>query len=104
MLDFSFDNILHSNLLNFVVMVAILGLIIHKLNVKKMLEDQRNKIEDSVNGSVDTKNAAYSSLEKAKAEEANLENEINSINKPSRLIPRRSQSFWEGRLSSSAYA
>ena len=53
MLDFSFSNILHSNVINFAIMIALFVFIGYKLKVGQKIEDMRvsikNKVEVEIN-------------------------------------------------------
>ena len=48
MFDFSWSNILHSNVINFAIMIAFFAYIIKKLNVGQKIEDMRVSIQQKV--------------------------------------------------------
>lgn len=79
MFDFSFENILHSNLINFGIMVAILAFIISKLNVGEKIEGLRNSIETSVTDSDGLKEKATKFLEDTQKSVENLPQELEEI-------------------------
>jgi len=51
MLDFSFSNILHSNVINFAIMIALFAFVAYKLKVGQKIEDMtasiKSKVEES---------------------------------------------------------
>ena len=51
MFDFSWSNILHSNVINFAIMIAVFAIIIKKLNVAQKIEDMRSSIQKTVEDS-----------------------------------------------------
>ena len=51
MLDFSFANILHSNVINFAIMIALFVFIAYKLDVMQKIEDMRASIQKNVEDS-----------------------------------------------------
>ena len=44
MFDFSYTNILHSNVINFLIMIGFIALIIKRLDVKSVIDDNHKKI------------------------------------------------------------
>ena len=79
MFDFSFENILHSNLINFGIMVAILAWIISKLEVAKKIEEIRFSIEKTVIDSDETKRQAEEFLVDTQKSVENLGEELAQI-------------------------
>lgn len=79
MFDFSFENILHSNLINFAIMVAILIWIIAKLDLAKKIEQLRFSIEKTVIDSDEVKKQADDFLTDTKKSVENLGEELAQI-------------------------
>lgn len=79
MLDFSWSNILHSNIINFAIMVAFFAYIIAKLKVGQKIEDMRSSIQQKVEESEAVKKEAQNDFEKVSASLANIEDELNAI-------------------------
>lgn len=79
MFDFSYANILHSNLINFVIMIVIIALILRKINVKDNIDNQHKKIKDSINKSQEEVKSALKSYENAKEKLDNVHIETEKI-------------------------
>ncbi len=79
MLDFSWSNILHSNIINFIIMLALFAFIIAKLKVGQKIEDMRASIQRKVEESEAVKNEAEKDFENVKESLANIDDELNSI-------------------------
>ena len=79
MLDFSFANILHSNVINFVIMIALFGYIAYKLDVMQKIEDMRASIQKKVEESDTLKADAIKEFESVKESLGNVEAETQAI-------------------------
>lgn len=79
MFDFSYANILHSNLINFVIMIVIIALILRKINVKDNIDNQHKKIKDSINKSQEEVKSALKNYENAKEKLDNVHIETEKI-------------------------
>lgn len=79
MLDFSFENILHSNVINFLILIALIGWIISKLDIKTVIESKRKKIEDTVVNSESAKSDAHLALKDAEEQRQLIPKEIDAI-------------------------
>ena len=79
MFDFSFQNILHSNLINFAVMVAIIAWLCLKMDISNKLEQLRLNIENNVKNSDLAKENARSLLKNTLKSVENLGQEIETI-------------------------
>lgn len=71
--------ILQTNTFNFIIVLAILILIISKLNVKEKIEHIRDEIKSYVHESSNEKNLAEKELENIKKEVVKLPDEISRI-------------------------
>ncbi len=79
MLDFSFENILHSNVINFAIMIAVFAFIAYKLNVMQKIEDMRASIQKNVEDSDNIKAEAIKEFEAVSASLGNVEAETEAI-------------------------
>lgn len=79
MLDFSWSNILHSNVINFAIMIAIFAFIINKLKVSQKIEDLAASVKKSVEDSDLIKENAKKEFEKVSDSLANVDEELNLI-------------------------
>lgn len=79
MLDFSFSNILHSNVINFAIMIALFAFIFYKLNVVQKIEDMRASIQKKVEESDAVKEEAKKDFQSVKESLGNIEQELNVI-------------------------
>ena len=79
MLDLSFHNIIHSNLINFVIMAAIIVWLCVKLNVSEKLDSLRINTEKKVKNSDNEKNEASRFLNDTKKSVENLGQELEEI-------------------------
>lgn len=79
MLNLSVENILHSNLFNFCVMIVILAFIGKKAKVSEALESNRTKIEDTVNSAVKEKELSHMELKDAELAVKNTVQEVEAI-------------------------
>lgn len=79
MFDFSWSNILHSNVINFAIMLALFAFIISKLNVMQKIEDMRFSIQRKVEESDAIKAEAKNDYEKVEASLKNIDEELNEI-------------------------
>ena len=79
MLDFSFENILHSNVINFAIMIAVFAFIAYKLNVIQKIEDMRASIQKNVEDSDNIKAEAIKEFEAVSASLGNVEAETEAI-------------------------
>ncbi len=80
MFDFSWQNILHSNTLNFVILVVILYWVLAP-KVKAAVENCDKRTTDTVNESIETRQQAIKNLEDSKVDYARTPEEVESINK-----------------------
>lgn len=78
MLDLSLQNILHSNLINFLILFAILYFVLKK-PVKKAVNETTENTQKSVQNSIDKKEKALSNLDETKADYAKTPSEIAEI-------------------------
>ena len=88
MFDFSFENILHSNLINFLIMVGCFVLIIWKLNVGQKIEDMRASIQNKVEESDAIKEEAKRDFENIADSLANVDSEIEEILKKAEITAK----------------
>jgi len=79
MLDFSYQNIVHSNLINFTVMIAIIILLFKKFKVSEKLEESRKDIQRSVEDSDSLKDNAEKEFNKIKESLKDLPKELEGI-------------------------
>lgn len=80
MFDFSFENILHSNLINFAIMIAFLALLnATKLHLGEKIEKLRKSIETSVTDSDEQKLKANEFLTNTQKSVENLPQELEEI-------------------------
>ena len=79
MLDFSFSNILHSNVINFAIMIALFVFIGYKLKVGQKIADMRLSIKSKVEESDAIKEEAKKDFQKVSDSLANIEEELNAI-------------------------
>lgn len=79
MLNLSVENLLHSNLFNFVIMVIVFAVIAKKIKVKESIEQNRVKIEDTVNQSISTKEQSFVELKNAEQDAEGAQKEIENI-------------------------
>lgn len=67
-LNFSFDNLIHANLISFIVMVSIITFACKKLKVGNAFENLRNKIKTEVDNSEKAKQDSIQALDDIKNE------------------------------------
>lgn len=79
MLDFSFSNILHSNVINFGIMIALFGFIACKLKVGEKIENLRDSVKNKVEESDAIKDEAKKDYQKVADSLANIEDELKAI-------------------------
>ena len=79
MLDFSFSNILHSNVINFAIMIVLFVFIGYKLKVGQKIEDMRVSIKNKVEESDAIKEEAKKDYESVAASLSHIEDELNAI-------------------------
>ncbi|MDD3237732.1 MAG: hypothetical protein PHV37_06500 [Candidatus Gastranaerophilales bacterium] len=79
MLDLSFSNIVHSNTLNFAILVALIVYVLKKLNVADAVENLRTKIETGIKLSENKKKSAHKNLKSAEIEREALPKELENI-------------------------
>ena len=79
MLDFSFSNILHSNVINFAIMIALFVFIGYKLKVGQKIEDMRVSIKNKVEESDAIKEEAKKDYENVADSLSHIEDELNAI-------------------------
>ncbi len=79
MLDFSFSNILHSNVINFAIMIALFVFIGYKLKVGQKIEDMRVSIKNKVEESDAIKEEAKKDYESVADSLSHIEDELNAI-------------------------
>lgn len=88
MFDFSFENILHSNLINFLIMVGCFALLIWKLNVGQKIEDMRASIQNKVEESDAIREAAKRDYKNIADSLANVDSEISEILKKAEITAK----------------
>lgn len=88
MFDFSFENILHSNLINFLIMVGCFALLIWKLNVGQKIEDMRASIQNKVEESDAIKEEAKKDYQNIADSLANVDSEISEILKKAEVTAK----------------
>lgn len=79
MLDFSFSNILHSNVINFAIMIALFAFIAYKLKVGQKIEDMTASIKSKVEESDAIKEEAKKDFQNVADSLANIEDELKAI-------------------------
>lgn len=79
MFNFSIQNIIHSNALNFAMMIAFLAWVLKKAKVPESLEAGRKKTEDTVNDAVKTKQNSHEGLKDAELSLQGLGSEVEKI-------------------------
>lgn len=79
MLDFSFSNILHSNVINFAIMIALFAFIAYKLKVGQKIEDMTASIKSKVEESDAIKEEAKKDFQNIADSLAHIEDELNAI-------------------------
>lgn len=79
MLDFSFSNILHSNVINFGIMIALFAFIAYKLKVGEKIENLRDSVKNKVEESDAIKDEAKKDYQKVADSLANIEDELKAI-------------------------
>ena len=79
MFDFTYLNILESNLLNFIIMILIFCYIFKKLKIGAKLETKKIKIKEEVEKSEELKRVSYKNLEETKDKVKNIDKEIKEI-------------------------
>lgn len=86
MFNLSFENILHSNLINFALMLGLFIAIFVFLNVPKILSNSVEKMKKDIENSNSEKENSLNSLKNAKEKYENSENEVNDIIKSANKI------------------
>ncbi len=79
MFSFTLENILHSNLLNFILMLVILAWIIKKAKIADSIEEGRKLTENKVSNSINEKDNSYKELRDAQLAVDNLEQEVEKV-------------------------
>ena len=79
MLDFSFSNILHSNVINCVIMIALFALIAYKLKVGQKIEDMTASIKSKVEESDAIKEEAKKDFQNIADSLEHIEDELKAI-------------------------
>lgn len=79
MLNFSLENIIHSNAVNFVLMLVFLAWALKKAKVDDSIEEGRKKTENHINNSVETKKKSEEELKNAQLAVDNLDSEVEKI-------------------------
>lgn len=79
MFDFSFENILHSNLINFLIMVGCFAILIWKLKVGEKIEGMRASIQNKIEESDAIKEEAKKDYQNIADSLANIDSEIEEI-------------------------
>ncbi len=79
MFDFSYSNILHSNVINFLIMLGFIVIIIKRLDVKGIIDDNYKTIVQKINKSNDDVKIALTKYEKAKENLDNVHFETDMI-------------------------
>jgi F-type H+-transporting ATPase subunit b len=73
------DQIIHSNVLNLLLVLLVIGWALRKQNIGAGIESQRQKIADELQTVEQQKQAALSQLETVKRQTANLQSEVDGI-------------------------
>lgn len=79
MLDFSIGNLLHANIINIIIMLAILVAVFNKLQFSKKLEDMLSDVINTIKNSDEKKANSQKTLETAELEMSKLPAEIDKI-------------------------
>ena len=79
MLDFSFSNILHSNVINFAIMIALFAFIAYKLKVGQKIEDMTASIKSKVEESDAIKEEAKKDFQNIADSLEHIEDELKAI-------------------------
>ena len=79
MLDFIFSNILHSNVINFVIMIALFAFIAYKLKVGQKIEDMTASIKSKVEESDAIKEEAKKDFQNIADSLEHIEDELKAI-------------------------
>lgn len=79
MLDFSFSNILHSNVINFAIMIALFAFIAYKLKVGQKIEDMTASIKSKVEESEAIKEEAKKDFQNIAGSLEHIEDELKAI-------------------------
>lgn len=79
MLDFSFSNILHSNVINFAIMIALFAFIAYKLKVGQKIEDMTASIKSKVEESDAIKEEAKKDFHNIADSLEHIEDELKAI-------------------------
>lgn len=79
MLDFSFSNILHSNVINFAIMIALFAFIAYKLKVGQKIEDMTTSIKSKVEESDAIKEEAKKDFQNIADSLEHIEDELKAI-------------------------
>ena len=79
MLDLSWNNILHSNAINFVIMVAFFLFIAYKMKVSQAVENHRASIQKTIEDSDLLKKDSAEELQKVEKSLENLPQELEGI-------------------------
>ena len=78
MFDFSWENIIHSNAINFVILAVIIGWL-GIPRIKRAIEDKTDRTAAEINNSVKAKEEAEQNLEEAKSDYAKTPQETENI-------------------------
>ena len=79
MFDFSYANILHSNVINFLIMIGFIAIIVKRLEVKEIIDENHKKIVQKINKSNDDVKVALTKYEIAKENLNNVHFETDMI-------------------------
>lgn len=79
MLDFSYENILHSNIINFTVMIAFFAFLIAKLKLGEKISSARHAVKEKIETSDGLKVEAEDNFKRVLKSVENLPAEIKSI-------------------------
>lgn len=79
MFSFTLENILHSNVLNFALMLVILAWIIKKAKIADSIEEGRKLTENKVSNSVSEKDNSHKELKDAQLSVNNLGQEVEKV-------------------------
>ena len=79
MLDFSFSNILHSNVINIAIMIALFAFIAYKLKVGQKIEDMTASIKSKVEESDAIKEEAKKDFQNIADSLEHIEDELKAI-------------------------
>lgn len=79
MFDLSFENILHSNFINFLILLGIIIFLVLKIDVKKIVETKRKSVENTVKNADIENNSSKLNLKNAQKEVEDIPVKLKEI-------------------------